>query len=39
MRFLLEHGLIEKDPLNIAKFLKTNEGLDKTAIGDYIGDG
>lgn len=38
MRYLIEHGFVENSPEAVAKFLRSNEGLDKTAIGDYLGE-
>ena len=34
----LQHGLIKKTPEDVAAFLYKGEGLNKTAIGDYLGE-
>ncbi|KAJ3097757.1 Brefeldin A-inhibited guanine nucleotide-exchange protein 2 [Phlyctochytrium planicorne] len=39
VKFLIEHGFVEDTPEAIAKFFLNNQGLNKSAIGDYIGDG
>ncbi|WRT67630.1 uncharacterized protein IL334_004602 [Kwoniella shivajii] len=37
---LIEHGFIRsKSPQDIARFLHSNEGLSKTMIGEYLGEG
>lgn len=38
VEFLVEHGLIRKTPEDVAAFLYKGEGLNKTAIGDYLGE-
>jgi cytohesin len=38
VEFLVEHGLIRKTPEEVAAFLYKGEGLNKTAIGDYLGE-
>lgn len=39
IKFLIENGVITDDPESIAEFLHSNVGLDKTELGDYIGEG
>ena len=38
MRQLIEEGFVENTPEGVARFLKTQEGLDKRAIGEYLGE-
>lgn len=38
MRFLIEHGFVENTPEAVATFLRSVESLDKTAIGEYLGE-
>ena len=38
IEYLIEHGLIENTPAEVAAFLHKGEGLNKTAIGDYLGE-
>lgn len=38
MEYLLENNLIENTPDGIAQFLFNGEGLNKTAIGSYLGE-
>lgn len=38
VEFLVQHGLIRKTPEEVAAFLYKGEGLNKTAIGDYLGE-
>jgi len=38
MEFLLENSLIENTPDAIAQFLFNGEGLNKTSIGNYLGE-
>ena len=38
IEFLLEHGLLQHTPEDVAQFLYKGEGLNKTAIGDYLGE-
>ncbi|XP_024402161.1 brefeldin A-inhibited guanine nucleotide-exchange protein 5 isoform X2 [Physcomitrium patens] len=37
MKFLFEHNLVAKEPKAVAQFLRESPGLDKTMIGDYLG--
>jgi brefeldin A-inhibited guanine nucleotide-exchange protein len=43
IKFLIEQGIITDTPESIADFLhstgKSSLGLDKTALGDYLGEG
>ena len=36
--FLVENELLRHTPEDIAQFLYKGEGLNKTAIGDYLGE-
>lgn len=36
--YLIEHDILENNPESIAKFLFEGEGLNKAAIGDYLGE-
>ncbi|XP_064478081.1 cytohesin-1-like isoform X2 [Ornithodoros turicata] len=39
IEYLLEHGLLRPDdPREVARFLYNGQGLNKTAIGDYLGE-
>ncbi|XP_019641930.1 PREDICTED: cytohesin-1-like [Branchiostoma belcheri] len=38
IQYLLENGLLKDDPEDIARFLHQLEGLNKTAIGEYLGE-
>ncbi|KAJ3192256.1 Brefeldin A-inhibited guanine nucleotide-exchange protein 2 [Irineochytrium annulatum] len=38
VQFFINHGFIAEEPTAIAKFLATTPGLDKAAIGDYLGE-
>jgi cytohesin len=38
MEFLIENSLIENTPEAIAQFLFSGEGLNKSAIGNYLGE-
>ncbi|GAB1292096.1 Cytohesin-2 [Apodemus speciosus] len=38
IQFLVEHELLQNTPEDIARFLYKGEGLNKTAIGDYLGE-
>lgn len=38
IKFLIEHHLIQETAEDIAHFLYKGEGLNKTAIGDYLGE-
>lgn len=35
---MVEHELLQNTPEEIARFLYKGEGLNKTAIGDYLGE-
>jgi cytohesin len=37
IEYLVEHDILEETPDSIAKFLFDGDGLNKTAIGDYLG--
>uniref|UniRef100_A0A7I4C4X0 SEC7 domain-containing protein n=1 Tax=Physcomitrium patens TaxID=3218 RepID=A0A7I4C4X0_PHYPA len=37
IKFLFEHNLVAKEPKAVAQFLRDSPGLDKTMIGDYLG--
>ena len=37
--FLQEKGFLGKEPKDIAKFFLVEDRLDKTVVGDYLGDG
>lgn len=39
MTFLNERGFIGSEPADIANFFHSEERLDKSVIGDYLGDG
>ena len=39
IEYLVSKFLIDNTPEDIAKFLFEGEGLSKTAIGDYLGEG
>lgn len=39
LAFLQEKGIVGKEPENIAKFFFAEERLDKSIVGDYLGDG
>ncbi|KAJ3206765.1 Brefeldin A-inhibited guanine nucleotide-exchange protein 2, partial [Dinochytrium kinnereticum] len=39
IKFLVENGFVEDTDESIAKFLMTTQGLNKAAVGDYLGDG
>jgi len=39
MKFLIDEGYVENDPESVAKFLRHTEGLDKTKVGEYLGEG
>lgn len=36
--FLQEHGLLDADHASVARFLHNEDRLDKTFIGDYLGE-
>lgn len=38
IEFLVEHGLLQATNEDVAGFLYKGEGLNKTAIGDYLGE-
>lgn len=38
IQYLTEHKLLTPDAQNIAQFLYKGEGLNKTAIGAYLGE-
>lgn len=38
IEFLIENGFLEKTPEDIASFLMKGEGLNKTAIGEFLGE-
>ncbi|KAK3592669.1 hypothetical protein CHS0354_015971 [Potamilus streckersoni] len=38
IEYLIEHGLLQNTPQDVAQFLYQGEGLNKTAIGDYLGE-
>uniref|UniRef100_A0A7S3ZII8 SEC7 domain-containing protein n=1 Tax=Lotharella globosa TaxID=91324 RepID=A0A7S3ZII8_9EUKA len=38
IKFLFENGLLKNDPKAVADFLKTQKKLDKTQIGEFLGD-
>lgn len=38
MEFLIENNLVENTPEAIAQFFFNGEGLNKTSIGDYLGE-
>lgn len=38
IEYLVEHGLVQNTPEEVAQFLYNGEGLSKTAIGDYLGE-
>jgi len=38
IEYLIEHGLLTNTPEDVAQFLYKGEGLNKTAIGDYLGE-
>ncbi|CAH1794414.1 unnamed protein product [Owenia fusiformis] len=38
IEYLLDHGLLQSTPDDVAQFLYKGEGLNKTAIGDYLGE-
>ncbi|XP_064622596.1 cytohesin-1-like isoform X3 [Lineus longissimus] len=38
IKYLLEEGLLQNTPEDVAEFLFRGEGLNKTAIGDYLGE-
>ena len=38
IEYLVEHEIVENVPESVAQFLFKGEGLNKTAIGDYLGE-
>lgn len=38
IEYLIEKGLLQQTPESVAQFLHKGEGLNKTAIGDYLGE-
>lgn len=38
IEYLIEHDILDETPESIAKFLFDGDGLNKTAIGDYLGE-
>ncbi|KAG8230896.1 hypothetical protein J437_LFUL002927 [Ladona fulva] len=38
IEYLIEHGLLRETAADVAQFLHKGEGLNKTAIGDYLGE-
>lgn len=38
IEYLIEHGLLQNTAEDVARFLFQGEGLNKTAIGDYLGE-
>lgn len=38
IEYLIEHGILDETPESIGKFLLDGDGLNKTAIGDYLGE-
>ena len=38
IEYLIENDLIKPTPDDVAEFLHQGEGLNKTAIGDYLGE-
>ncbi|KAL0112515.1 hypothetical protein PUN28_012083 [Cardiocondyla obscurior] len=38
IEYLIEHSLLKPTPEDVAQFLYKGEGLNKTAIGDYLGE-
>ena len=38
MEFLIENNLVENTPEAVAQFLFSGEGLNKSAIGNYLGE-
>lgn len=38
IEYLIEHDILDNNPESIAKFLFEGEGLNKAAIGDYLGE-
>ena len=38
MRFLIESNLVENTPEAVARFLFNGEGINKVALGNYLGE-
>jgi brefeldin A-inhibited guanine nucleotide-exchange protein len=38
MKLLIQEGFVEGNPEAVARFLRNTEGLDKTKIGEYLGE-
>ena len=38
IQFLIENDLLQSSPEDVAQFLSKGEGLNKTVIGDYLGE-
>ena len=38
IQYLINNGLVSNTPEDVARFLFQGEGLNKTAIGDYLGE-
>lgn len=38
IQFLIENDLLQNSPEDVAQFLYKGEGLNKTVIGDYLGE-
>ena len=38
IQYLINNGLVMNTPEDVARFLFQGEGLNKTAIGDYLGE-
>lgn len=38
IQFLIENDLLQSSPEDVAQFLYKGEGLNKTVIGDYLGE-
>jgi cytohesin len=38
IQFLLENDLLQHTPEDVSQFLYKGEGLNKTVIGDYLGE-
>ena len=38
IEYLVENGLLQESPEDVARFLYKGEGLSKAAIGDYLGE-
>lgn len=38
VQYLVENSLLEKKPPSVATFLYKEEGLNKTAIGNFLGE-